>query len=166
MPKKKYYDTSKIAELEAIIKSTKSVYEYKKAQSLLIPMKLSIKLEEVAKILNVSNRNIHRMRARKMKEMENSGVKYNTHGGRRNQNMLIEEERLILADQESNASIGAHVDSFTIKQSYEQKLGRTVHLSVITRMLARHGWVKLAPRKYHPKKNAEAQEIFKKNLFK
>jgi len=50
-----------------------------------------------------------------------------------------------------------------IKSAYEQTVGREVPDSTVYRMLARHGWRKLAPDKRHPKTDPLAQEAFKKN---
>ena len=49
-----------------------------------------------------------------------------------------------------------------VKAAYEQVLGRKVPKSTIYRMLARHGWRKVAPRPRHPKSEASAQAELKK----
>lgn len=49
-----------------------------------------------------------------------------------------------------------------IKRSFEKEIGKTVHPSVITRLLARWGWRKLDPRPSHPKGTHHKQESFKK----
>jgi len=45
----------------------------------------------------------------------------------------------------------------------DQHLGKTLSLSSIYRMLARHGWRKLAPDTAHPQGDAQAREDWKKN---
>lgn len=50
-----------------------------------------------------------------------------------------------------------------IKRSFEKKIGKEVHSSIITRMLARWGWRKLDPRPVHPKGDKHKQEAFKKS---
>ncbi|MCZ6469675.1 MAG: winged helix-turn-helix domain-containing protein [Candidatus Dadabacteria bacterium] len=51
-----------------------------------------------------------------------------------------------------------------IKLSFEKKIGKEVHPSIITRMLARRGWRKLDPRPSHPKGSKHKQETFKKSF--
>jgi transposase len=51
-----------------------------------------------------------------------------------------------------------------IKQAFEKRIGKQVHPSVITRMLARWGWRKLDPRPAHPKGSKLKQETFKKSF--
>jgi len=50
-----------------------------------------------------------------------------------------------------------------IKAAYERAIGRSVPDSTVYRLLARHGWRKLAPRPHHPKSDPEKQEAWKKN---
>ena len=45
----------------------------------------------------------------------------------------------------------------------EQRLGATMVLSSVYRMLARHGWRKLAPDTQHPKGDAQVREDWGKN---
>ena len=48
----------------------------------------------------------------------------------------------------------------------EKRLGKTVAASTVYRILARHGWRKVTPDTCHPKRDAKAQEEFKKNSSK
>ena len=50
-----------------------------------------------------------------------------------------------------------------IKTAYEKKAGKQVPKSTVYRMLARHGWRKIAPRPKHPKAEIGVQEEFKKS---
>ncbi|CAL7961008.1 hypothetical protein MIDIC_240038 [Alphaproteobacteria bacterium] len=118
------------------------MYSLKKAQSLLIPIICGSKNKEVAKILCVSESCIHQMRSRQAKELNDPSC-IKPFGGRRRFNMNLDEEKELLKMLEKSTAIGEHIDSHTIKQKYEEKLGRTVHISTITRLLARHGWTKL-----------------------
>jgi hypothetical protein len=53
----------------------------------------------------------------------------------------------------------------TASRSYEQAIGHPTSNSTIYNLLARHGWRKLMPRPFHPKRDIAAQEAFKKNGF-
>ena len=50
-----------------------------------------------------------------------------------------------------------------IRAALAQRLGRPVAASVVWRLLARHGWRKVAPDTRHPKSDLAAQEAWKKN---
>ena len=50
-----------------------------------------------------------------------------------------------------------------LKDKIEAQLGNSVSLSGVYRMLARHGWRKVAPDTAHPQGNAQAREEWKKN---
>ena len=66
----------------------------------------------------------------------------------------------VLAD----ASGGGIVVIPSLKPTFEKALGRKVAPSTLYRMLARHGWRKLAPDTAHPKGDPERREEFKKNF--
>jgi hypothetical protein len=53
-----------------------------------------------------------------------------------------------------------------MRAALAQKLSRPVRANVIYRMLARHGWRKLAPDTRHPKSDALVQQEWKKNFRK
>ena len=50
-----------------------------------------------------------------------------------------------------------------LQEKFAEKLGKPVALSTIYRMLARHGWRKLAPDTEHPQGDPQAREDWKKN---
>jgi transposase len=84
-------------------------------------------------------------------------------GGRRNQNLTMEEEDALLKGFFDKAKVGGILVVSEIKDAYESKVGRTVNKTTVYRMLERHGWRKIAPRPHHPKADPEAREAFKKN---
>ena len=49
-----------------------------------------------------------------------------------------------------------------LKPLIEEEVGKTMALSTVYRMLARHGWRKLAPDTYHPQGDAKRREVWKK----
>ena len=51
-----------------------------------------------------------------------------------------------------------------VKAAYEEIIGHSVPKSTVYRVLARHGWRKIAPRPRHPKFDPEKLEAFKKTL--
>jgi transposase len=85
-------------------------------------------------------------------------------GGRRNENMTLEEERKFLARFAKAAGAGELVNIRTLKIAYEEEIGHPTSESTIYNLLARHQWRKLMPRPFHPKRDEEAQEAYKKRV--
>jgi len=83
-------------------------------------------------------------------------------GGRKRELMTIEEEAEFLAAFEGKSEKGSILTANAIRDALEKHLSRKVHKTTVYRMLHRHGWRKIAPRPYHPKRDGEAAEAFKK----
>ena len=84
-------------------------------------------------------------------------------GGRKNENMTVEQEREFLAPFVQQAAQGGLLVVGQIKAALDQRLGREVALSSACNLLHRHDWRKLAPDKRHPQADPQAQEEWKKN---
>ena len=84
-------------------------------------------------------------------------------GGRFRQHLSSEAEAAILERVLPKAKEGAVVVVSEIKQALEQAAGRSYHLNSVYRLLARHGWRKIAPRRIHPSQQPNAVEDFKKS---
>ena len=52
-----------------------------------------------------------------------------------------------------------------LKAAYEKAIGHETSKSTIYNLLARHGWRKLMPRPFHPRRDMAAQNAFKKMAF-
>lgn len=76
----------------------------------------------------------------------------------------LEQEAQILDEVLVEAAQGGVVVVPPLKEKIEERLGRRVALSTIYRMLARHGWRKLAPDTAHPQGDAALREDWKKKL--
>ena len=89
-------------------------------------------------------------------------------GGRREATsmMPLEEEALLLQSIEVKAKEGKVLVAKDIKRVVEKKTGKSVSDDYLWDLLKRHNWKKKMPRPYHPKKNKEKQEEFKKNSQK
>jgi len=68
----------------------------------------------------------------------------------------------LLAQFAKAAGAGELLNVQDIKAAYEQAIGHPTSNSTIYNLLARHGWRKLMPRPFHPKRNVAAQNAFKK----
>ena len=83
-------------------------------------------------------------------------------GGRFHENLTRAQEADLLADLLPTAQAGGVLVVAELKARYEQRLGRAVPKSTIYRVLARHGWRKIAPRPRHPQRDPSRQAAFKK----
>jgi transposase len=86
-------------------------------------------------------------------------------GGRQRENMTISAEKALLACFAKAAGAGELLNIHDLKAAYEQAIGHSTSNSTIYNLLDRHGWRKLMPRPFHPKRNLAAQDAFKKTAF-
>src|SRR6202162_2647409 len=78
-------------------------------------------------------------------------------GGRQRENMTVAEEKALLARFAKAAGAGELLNVHDLKAAYEQAIGHETSDSTIYNVLARHGWRKLMPRPFHPKRDLAAQ---------
>jgi transposase len=86
-------------------------------------------------------------------------------GGRQRENMTVAEEKALLARFANAAGAGEMLNIHDLKRAYEQAIGHGTSNSTVYNLLDRHGWRKLMPRPFHPKRDVDAQNAFKKTAF-
>ena len=86
-------------------------------------------------------------------------------GGRKYENMTLAEEKALLARFAKAAGAGEMLNIHDLKAAYEKAIGHETSQSTIYNLLARHGWRKLMPRPFHPRRDIAAQNAFKKMAF-
>ena len=86
-------------------------------------------------------------------------------GGRKRENMTLEKEKSLLARFAQAAGAGEMLNIHDLKADYEKAIGHETSKSTIYNLLARHGWRKLMPRPFHPRRDVTAQNAFKKMAF-
>ena len=86
-------------------------------------------------------------------------------GGRKRENMSLREEKALLARFAKAAGAGEMFNIHDLKAAYEKTIGHETSKSTIYNLLARHGWRKLMPRPFHPRRDIAAQNAFKKTAF-
>ena len=86
-------------------------------------------------------------------------------GGRQRENMSLAEEKVLLDRFAKAAGAGEMLNIHDLKASYEKAIGHETSNSTVYNLLGRHGWRKLMPRPFHPKRDLAAQNAFKKNAF-
>ena len=94
-----------------------------------------------------------------------AALKSKPSGGRKRENMTLAEEKALLARFGNAAGAGELLNIHDLKAAYEKAIGHATSNSTVYNLLRRHGWRKLMPRPFHPKRNRAAQNAFKKNTF-
>lgn len=145
------------------LKSAKTVDELRRAQATAFPDKFGVNLDRTGEMIGKSRSSVARLRREFVALSKGQKLPRQNWGGRRRQNMTQEEEARMLGPFLDEAKKGGILIVSPIKSAYEQAVGREVPDSTVYRMLARHGWRKLAPDKRHPKTDSLVQEAFKKN---
>jgi len=150
-----------LAEVECLLKTAQSSSEFRAVQCIWMRGAEGKTAKEIARLIGWSESNVKRIQADYFKSGVKALKREPSHHRRRG-NMTIEEEERFIAPFLEKAKTGGIINVSEIKQAYTQQLGRKVHKSVIYRLLARHGWRKIAPRPKHPKADKEQQDLFKK----
>jgi transposase len=94
-----------------------------------------------------------------------AALKSKPSGGRKRENMALAEEKALLARFGNAAGAGELLNIHDLKAAYEKAIGHATSNSTVYNLLDRHGWRKLMPRPFHPKRNLAAQNAFKKTVF-
>lgn len=142
-----------------------SVEELRAAQAILLPAQTGATLVQTAALLGVGRASVSRLQAKFRRTIE-GGAQARNWGGRRNALMSAKEEEEFLAPWLESAKAGGMLVVSPVCAALAVRLGRPVNASVVYRLLARHGWRKVAPDTRHPKSDPAAQQDWKKNCRK
>lgn len=148
---------------KAYLSKAKTAEGLRQAQAVVFPLEYGMTMEQTAEAIGVSPGWACQLRNRFMKEGSISEAGKPLRGGRRRENMSIEEERAFLLPFFERAKTGGFLVVNDIKEAMDIRLGRHVALASAYNLLHRHGWRKLAPDKRHPQSDIEIQEAWKKN---
>lgn len=139
-----------------------SVASLRQCQAVLLPAMFGATLEQTAQLLGVGRATVARLQVAFRKQRPGSPAARNW-GGRRQFLLTAEEECAFLKPWLEQAAAGNLVVVSPIRAALAQRLGQPVKPSVVYRLLARHGWRKVAPDTRHPKSQPAVQEEWKKN---
>jgi transposase len=148
-------------EIFTMLKKSKTKANFQRIQCVWLRAELNLSLSDIAKAIGWNETHVKKIHSQYLR----NGSKALTgigRGGRHNENLTPEEEDLLLMPFLEKAQNGGVLVATEIKLAYEKQVKHEVPKSTIYRMLARHGWRKIAPRPKHPKVDKEAQEEFKK----
>jgi len=147
--------------LRELLAKTKNKADFQRVQCVWLRILLGLSSVMVAKAVGWSPGRVKQVWSRYFADGE-SALVGKGRGGRRRQNLSIEEEDRLLARFLESAKMGNILVVNDVKAAYEKAVGRQVPKSTVYRMLARHGWRKISPRPRHPKSDPKQQESFKK----
>lgn len=147
--------------LSELLAKTKTKADFQRVQCVWLRALLGLSSVLVAKAIGWSPDTVRQVWSRFFADGE-SALVGKGRGGRRRQNLSVEEEERLLTRFLESAKAGNMLVVSEVKAAYEEAVGRRVPKSTVYRMLARHGWRKISPRPRHPKSDPEQQESFKK----
>jgi len=143
-----------------------SVESLRQCQAVLLPAIFGATLEQTAAVLGVGRATVARLQTTFRKQVPEEPNPPRNWGGRRQFLLTEEEESAFLKPWLESAAAGSLVVVSPIRAALAQRLGKAVKPSVVYRLLARHGWRKVAPDTRHPKSQPAVQEDWKKNSRK
>ena len=147
--------------LEQALRGARSKAEFQRVQCVWLRAALGLNANQVAQALGWRPTSVRRLQAQFLRQGEGFWERPER-GGRRHQNLTREEEARLLQRFLPPAEQGGLLEVGRVKQAYEQAVGHAVPKSTVYRMLARHGWRKLAPRPRHPQADEARQQAFKR----
>lgn len=163
MARPRFLDARLVEHAKRLAAQAQSVEDLRCAQAVLLPALLGATLEQTAAALGVARATVGRCQAKVRKRLTHPAQLDPAWGGRRRSAMSEEEEYEFLLPWAQAAAEGGMLIVAPLRAALAQKLGRPVTHSVVYRLLARHGWRKVAPDTRHPKSDPLAQEQWKKN---
>jgi len=144
-------------------KLTTNLRDYKKLCLINSVKSLKVSIKAACEFFDYSVPSYYRIKKEQIAAAQNQSKKADW-GGRRKAYMSLEQEKEVAKELAAMSESGGFVDIGKIKELMERIVGKTLHKTTVYRFLERHAFRKIAPRKYHPKRNEEAQEEFKKNF--
>jgi len=165
MRKKREAPAGSEEKLRKLLKTSNDAKEIRRIQSVYFRVKYDYSPKEIGDMVGYHPSYVKYIHANYWKHGEEFLLSKQK-GGRNRENISIEEEKELLSGFTEKATEGGILEVSKIKDSYEKKVGKEVHESTVYRMLARHGWRKIAPRPHHPKNDDKAIAEYKKTSAK
>lgn len=145
-----------------VLKAT-DLWQLKAAQAVLLLVLAGTSLEQTAALLGVGRASVHRLQQRFRRSVKTPSLPAKKWGGRRRALLSWEEEETFLAPWAEQALHAGVLVVSPVRAALAERLGRKIAPSVMYRLLARHGWRKMAPDTRHPKSDPAAQAEWEKN---
>ena len=156
-----HIDLKLVAKAKRTVKVTRSLDDFRSALAVLLPAKVGLTLQETANMLGVGTASVNRMQSRfHIGRTFSSGMR--NWGGRRKALLTAQEEIDFLKPWAEQAREAGLLVLSPIRAALAQRVGHPVKASVVWRLLARHGWRKVAPDTRHPKNDPRIMQAWKK----
>lgn len=158
-------DKSCLKELEEYRSKARSAKQLKRIDCVYYRAKYMESSVDIAKRLGMHEVSVRKLQSKYIRE----GIQallLKPQGGRKRENMSVEEEKAFLKKYQQKANQGRISTPLQIWQDYQNQLGRAAGKSTLYAVLARHNWGKGMPRPRHIKQEPEAIPAFKKSLNK
>lgn len=163
MSRPRRIDPKLVAKAQAVLAQATDVNHLRAAQAILLPALARTTLEETAVLLGVGRATVPRLQQRFRQGVKGGRSSRKRWGGRRRALLTLEEEQAFLAPWVEQARSAGVLVVSPLRAALAEKLGRKVAPSVVYRLLARHGWRRVAPDTRHAKHDPVAQAAWKKN---
>lgn len=150
-----------VTRMAELIKDEKDASSLKRMQCVYLRAKFNYKASTIAEIVGFHKQTVLNIHSEYFRHGEDI-LKSKPKGGRLRENMSLQEETSFLKDIEQSGNDGQIIEISSIKNKLEEKLNKKIAKSSVYELLHRHGWRKIAPRPYHPNRDMEKQEDFKK----
>lgn len=145
------------------VRIAKTADELRSAQALLLPLESGLSLEQTAIAIGRSKGKTCTLRTNYCKRATGRMAAPVAKRNLRNRaNRSLEEEKVLLQEVFDSAGVGGVLVVAPFADKLRQKMGVPLSLAAIYRMLARHGWRKIAPDTTHPKGDLLVREDWKK----
>ena len=154
---------SDICDLERLLRESDSKAQLQRIQCVLLRARQGMNSEQIAQVIGWNAGWVRQVWAAFLHHGPQAVIS-KARGGRLRANLTVEQERALVESFEVKARAGGLLVVSDIHAAYEREVGHAVPKSTIYRMLARHGWRKVAPRPRHPKNDPAECESFKKNF--
>ena len=155
-------DLKLVAKARRTVKTTRDLDDFCSALAVLLPAKVGLTLEMTAEMLGVGTATIDRMQSR-LRLGRTTSTGQRNWGGRRQSLLTPDEEIEFLKPWAEQAQHAGLLVLSPIRVALAQRVGHPVKASVVWRLLARHGWRKVAPDTRHPKNDPQVMRAWKKN---
>jgi len=153
-----------ISAAKELLKNAKTADQLRLAQAVLLPVELGLSLEQTAACIGRSVGATCTMRTRFAKIAQGAMPAPRSKSALRNRaHADLAQEAAALDVVMAAANEGGIVVIPRIHAQLQAQLGKPLALSSVYRMLARHGWRKLAPDTRHPQGNPALREEWKRN---
>jgi len=158
-------DVKLVAKAQRAVKTTRDLDSFRSALAVLLPARVGLTLEATAHLLGVGTALINRMQTRFQTGRTAASLLRNW-GGRRQSLLTVQEEVEFLQPWAEQARAAGLLVLSPIRAALAQRVGHPVKAAVVWRLLARHGWRKVAPDTRHPKNDPRIMKAWKKNSRK